>query len=197
MLVFGGKDNVLVKKEKVIDKCQNCGGTDCMEIKVLRLYLHIFFIPIVPYDRFVYNTCYKCNHQLALENMPIDLAARAAQLKKESRTPIWLFTGPIIFSVIFILFSYLLISAEKKNKIQIRQMNVSDVFRITTGNNKYCLMVVKKITKDSIFSILNNSNTLQSINDSVFEKQIDTFGFSKKQIEEGVYFGSIQLENEK
>ena len=92
MIIYGTKAKQLAK-EHVTTKCANCGTQNSIEIYIFQKYAHVFWIPLFPLQKTAVSQCEHCKQVLKPKEMPPALLADYEQLKTQSKTPIWTFSG--------------------------------------------------------------------------------------------------------
>ena len=99
MVIYGTKATQLAK-ETVTEKCQNCGTQNSIEIYVFQKYAHIFWIPLFPTGKTAVSECSHCKQVLKQKEMPAALKASYDNIKVQSKTPIWTFSGLALLAVL-------------------------------------------------------------------------------------------------
>lgn len=111
MVIFGWREakiNILPANDH---SCSYCNTPECLYIQVSRLYLHIFWIPIVPLHKKTYSFCGHCKLRMDKNQMPPDLQRKAKDCMQTSKTPWWMFSGLLIiaFFMLYVFSSALFI----------------------------------------------------------------------------------------
>lgn len=193
MIVYGTKSKELAK-EILTDTCQNCGTQKSIDMYIFQKYAHIFWIPFFPIGKTGLSQCDHCKQVLKLKEMPENLTASYDNLKAQTKTPIWMFSG---LALIAILITFVVISDKKKdekNAQLIVNPQAGDIFEVKTKDNQYTLYKVEQVEDDSVFIIMSmyEANKKSSLNNlKKKDYTIDTYGFSKSELKEMLNNGEI------
>ncbi len=187
MIIYGTRA-VETAKGFAPEKCPNCGAVSSIDMHVFQKYAHVFWIPFFPFSRTGVSQCDKCKQILKLEEMPADLRASYDQLKKQTRTPVWMFAGValvvmgIIAGVIFDK------NQDAKNAKLIMSPQKGDIYEVRTKSSQYTIYKVALVERDSVFLYINNYETNKSSGlnqilmkgDAAFSEEV--YGFSKTEL---------------
>lgn len=166
MIVYGSKAKQLAK-EIIIEKCPNCGKQNSTELYIFQRYAHVFWIPFFPMGKTAVSQCDHCKQVFKLKEMPSSVKSSYENLKLQTKTPIWTFSG---LALVAILISIGVVSAQKndeKNAKLILSPQSGDVFEVKTEDNQYTLFKVDNVKGDSIFLRVNEyeTNKISGLND--------------------------------
>ena len=191
MIIYGSRSKELAK-EILTDKCQNCGKDNSIDMHVFQKYAHVFWIPFFPLGKTGVSQCDHCKQVLKLKEMPGTLRASYDNLKSQTKTPIWTFSGLALVAVLIVAG---VISDKKKgerNAQLIVTPQAGDIFEIKTKDKQYTIYKVYKVQGDSVFIQPSNYevNKMTGLNDlKQKEYSSDVYGVSKtdlkKMLEEG------------
>ena len=131
MIVYGSKSKELAK-EILTDKCQNCGTQNCIDMHVFQKYAHIFWIPFFPMGKTGVSQCDHCKQVLKLKEMPATLTASYNNLKAQTKTPIWMFSGLALVAVLITIGVISDKKKDEKNAQLILTPQKGDIFEIKT-----------------------------------------------------------------
>jgi hypothetical protein len=177
MLYLIGHKSISLKKETSTGKCNYCGSENSVTVTVYQKYVHFFRIPFLPAGKTGISECSVCNKVLYAKEMPENLLSIYLRLKSETRIPIWMFTGAIVFGLLFI---YLEIQ-ERNQHQQSRQLisapAIGDVFEVKNSDQQYTLTKIIGIKKDSVFLVSSNyqskdARALTSLKDSSYSEEV-------------------------
>lgn len=193
MIIYGIRNKELIK-EHITDKCPDCGTQNSIDMHVFQKYAHVFWIPFFPLGKTGVSQCDHCKQVLKLKEMPSSLANTYENLKSQTKTPIWTFTG---LALVAVLITIGIISDKKKderNAQLILTPRAGDIFEIKTKDNQYTLYKVDQVEGDSIFVQASNYevNKLTGLNDlKKKDYSSDIYGFSKTELKEMFNKGEI------
>jgi hypothetical protein len=66
-------------------------------------YAHVFWIPLFPIGKTGVSQCSHCKQILKLKEMPFALRLSYENMKSQTTTPFWVFSGSAVIAVIFVL----------------------------------------------------------------------------------------------
>ncbi|MGG9971558.1 zinc-ribbon domain-containing protein [Ferruginibacter sp. SUN002] len=184
MIVYGSKSKELLK-EHIIDKCPHCGTQNSIDMYVLQKYAHVFWIPFFPMGKTGVSQCDHCKQMLKLKEMPPHLVTTYENLKAQTQTPKWMFSGLAL--VAFLITVGIISEKEKdeKNNKLILAPKKGDIFEVKIKALEYTLYKVHEVQKDSVFVQVNNYqiNKVSKL-DQLREKSYseDIYGFSKTEL---------------
>jgi hypothetical protein len=193
MIIYGSNSKELAK-EVLTDKCQNCGTQNSIDMYVFQKYAHIFWIPFFPMGKTGLSQCDHCKQILKLKEMPATLTASYDNLKAQTKTPIWMFSG---LALVAVLITIGVINENKKNEKNAQLIltpKSGDIFEVKTKDNQYTLYKVDQVEGDSVFIQPNNYevNKISGLDDlKKKDYSNDTYGFSKSELKEMLNKGEI------
>ncbi len=158
MIIYGSRSKQLAK-EIVMDKCPHCGSQSSIDMHVFQKYAHVFWIPLFPLGKTGVSQCDHCKQVLKLKQMPSSLTTSYENIKAQTKTPLWMFTG---LALIALLITVGIISdknKDEKNAKLILAPQKGDVFQIKTKEDQYSLLKVNQISGDTVFVQPNNFET--------------------------------------
>jgi hypothetical protein len=196
MIIYGSKSKQLAK-ELLTDKCPNCGTQNCVELYVFQKYAHVFWIPFFPAGKTAVSQCNHCKQVLKLKQMPSSLKGSYENLKLQTKTPIWTFSGVAIVAA---LFAVGFVNAKKndaRNAKLILAPQSGDVYEVKTKENQYTLYKVENITGDSALIRINQFETnklsgltdLKNKGENGYSEVLSSF--SKSELKEMLQKGEI------
>ena len=193
MIIYGSKSKELAR-EILTDKCQNCGTQNSIDMHVFQKYAHVFWIPFFPMGKTGLSQCDHCKQVLKLKEMPATLTASYDNLKAQTKTPIWMFSG---LALVAALITIGVISDNKKgekNAQLILTPQVGDIFEVKTKDSQYTLYKVDQIEGDSVFIQTSNYevNKITGLDDlKKKDYSEDIYGFSKNELKGMLSKGEI------
>src|ERR1017187_1201353 len=193
MIIYGSKNKELAK-EILTDQCQNCGKQNCVHIHVFQKYAHAFWIPIFPMEKTGGSQCDHCKQVLKLKEMPPSLRAAYDNLKSQTKTPIWTYSGLAIIAVLIAIGLIGDKTNDEKNAKLVLMPQSGDIFQIKTKDNQYTLYKVDEVQGDSVFVKANNyeTNSASGLDDlKKKEYSEDILGFTKTELKQMLDKGEI------
>jgi hypothetical protein len=158
MIIYGTKAPLL-KTEYAGIPCPNCKTNHSIQISIFQRYAHVFWIPFFPIGKTGVSVCGNCRQVLKLKEMPADLRLSYDNLKLQTKTPIWTFSGLGIVAVIAIGVTIHGQQNEKKIANLINKPKAGDIAQIKEKENQYTLYKVVDVKKDSVYLVINKYQT--------------------------------------
>jgi hypothetical protein len=158
MIIYGTKAKLL-KNEIANASCPNCNTANSIQMNVFQRWAHIFWIPFFPIGKAGVSQCLHCKQVLKLKEMPASLRLSYDNLKAQTKTPVWTFSGIGVVIVIGI-FAYIHCkqNAERVNRWVLTPKK-NDVYRVKLKNDHYTLYKVDHVVGDTVYLALNKYET--------------------------------------
>ncbi len=196
MIVFGAKSSQIAS-ETLIDRCPNCRMQANIIIHIIQKFGHICWIPIFPAGKTAINQCTNCNQVFNFNEMPNSLKIVCANLRKQTKTPVWVFSGWALAAVIAIAYVYVNKQREINNAKLILTPKSGDIYEVKTEEAQYTLYKIEQVQGDSVFIHYNNYVTddesgidnLKAKGDTAYEAEVA--GFSKAELKRMFVKGEI------
>jgi hypothetical protein len=163
--------------------CKICGVFD-LTIKVYRKYYHVFFIPVIPIEE--KTSTIRCNN--CGEPLRSDKIQR--HYENISKTPIYLYTMPILFALPFVIGIMANINSRRENKEFIEKPQLGDVYTIRKSENdsiKYYFLRITDIHGDTIVANQNSikySNFVSKLDSSDYFIRNEKLIFTKRDLKQ-------------
>ena len=107
MIIFGTR-TAYIKSVKLNNAvCPHCGTGESIVLNIFRKHVHVFWIPFFPLWKKVVSQCQHCKNGLYYNEMPTDLQRESDLVKRDTRGPLWQFSGLAVILVL-VLFSVFL-----------------------------------------------------------------------------------------
>ena len=153
MFIIHGRKTALIKAyHDHQHPCKNCGVFD-LKVEVYRQYYHLFFIPLMPYGtKTVHVKCRSCGY-------PNNLEIIRDQYERETKTPFYLYTIPILTAVLISAILYFNNQAQKKKAAYVTNPKIGDVYLIRKdekNSTNYYFLKVAAMKGDTITAYHNN-----------------------------------------
>ena len=139
--------------------CSNCGEQFKISFSFFRKHVHIFWIPIFPLKMTGLSECSNCKNILNVKEMDDALKAEFIEKKKDTKGPIWQFSGLVLIIGLSI---WLYNNQINHDKVEIERINapqVNDVYEVKLGRKSYSTLKVVEIRNDSLFVCPNEYET--------------------------------------
>ena len=102
MLIYG-TNRSRIALEEIDGICPNCGKSNSLQLGIVQIYVHFFFIPTYPRMKVGLAKCNVCKKLMARSEFDEKLMDNYLRLRHRTNTPIWVYTGLFII-LLFILF---------------------------------------------------------------------------------------------
>lgn len=193
MIIYGARNKELAKAH-LTEKCPHCGTQNSIDMHVFQKYAHVFWIPFFPMKKLGISQCSHCKQALFPEQMPMSLKTIYGDLKAQSKTPIWTFTGLALVAVLIIAIFINDRRNDQKNAQLILTPQAGDIFEIEGKNYRYTLFKVDHVQGDTVYIRASNYevNKVSGLDDlKRREFSTDVYGFAKARLKEMLSSGEI------
>jgi len=189
MIFFYGTKSTVIKNGVLRNiTCPHCDANTGMNYSVFGKYVHLYWIPIFSVGKQKILECNSCKSTYELKNLPESIKEKfkKEQEQNPAKTPILHFTLLIIIGLIITYGFYSNFKSGYDSKEFSENPKVGDVYFETTISGKYSTSRVTKVTKDSVYVLLNNieigkKSDISIINiDKNFTTNTD--GYTRKEI---------------
>jgi hypothetical protein len=158
MIIFGWKAKE-VAKDLLPDPCPHCGAQHQVRMHIVQKYAHIFWIPMFPLSKTGASQCGHCKQLLKTGEMPISLRAAYQASMAKAKTPLWTFTGLMIFAALIALGAFTGHENSKKNAEWISTPQAGDIYEVKIDRSHYTLYKVLRVEGDLVFCGQNRYET--------------------------------------
>jgi hypothetical protein len=184
MFVIYGKRTIRIKKyTDNRNYCKSCNSFDLI-VKVYKEYFHIFFIPFFPTgDKTVKIYCNNCGEPYRVYSIQKDY-------ERSTKTPVYLYSGPILIGSIILLLLIGNIRTQKEKAKFVENPKVGDVYRIRedeTNSTSYYFLRVSQIKGDTVLVYHNNliyHGFITELNGDDFFVKGEEFVFTKRNLKD-------------
>ncbi|QWX85461.1 zinc-ribbon domain-containing protein [Cellulophaga sp. HaHaR_3_176] len=188
MIFYGTKGSHLFSERKNGIKCDNCNEITAHNISVYGKYAYIYWIPFFPMSKKAFSECTNCSATLDVNGMNGKLKSAATEVKNNTKTPIWYWSGLAIIAVLISLGVYSSLQHDKDVAVYINQPAVGDVIEFKSSENGYySTLKISAVTSDSIFVIQNDYETDKKTGVSDIDKAsnytTEPYSLGKNQIQ--------------
>ena len=188
MIFYGTKGSHIHSERKSNLKCDNCDEITSHNISVFGKYAYIYWIPIFPVSKKVFSECTNCKATNDFKSMNEKLRRTSIDLKKNTKTPIWYWSGLGIIAILISIGFYFNAQHNKDVINYIKEPMAGDIIEFKNSEtNYYSTLKINHVTKDSIFVIPNDFETdkVGGISDIDKSKNYNSepFGIGRNQIQ--------------
>ncbi len=160
MIFFGTKGSHLNSERKGGLKCDSCNEVTNHNISVYGKYGYLYWIPVFPMSKKVFSECTNCNITNDFDTMNEKLRFASADVKRNSKTPLWYWSGLAIIAILISIGYYYNAQHDKDVARYIQEPIVGDIIEYKVKETGYySTLKIKLVTQDSIFVIPNNYET--------------------------------------
>lgn len=131
-------------------QCPICGEKNCVELVVVQRYAHFFWLPLFPLPKRGSTICATCGYEVAHRKLAMGLKQLFNDLRKQERTPLWMFSGSAILVVALPLFVQAMMRHDQEQDGLLTGPMVGDVWTIKLGYKRYTLCKVESVDADSV-----------------------------------------------
>lgn len=157
MIIYGTKAKIILT-EATTELCPSC-NTHNVYMNVLQKWAHIFWIPTSPIGKTGVSQCTHCQQVLNLKQMPPALKFSYDNIKSQSKTPLWTFSGAAVIAIIFAAAAvHGTQNAERITKM-IPALQPNDVLELKIDANAFSLAKVTRVNRDTVFFLNNKYQT--------------------------------------
>ena len=160
MIFYGTKGSQIHSERKGGIKCDSCNEITTHNIHVYGRYGYLYWIPIFPMSKKGVSECSHCKAILEFKEMNKKLQRAYVEVKRNSKTPIWYWSG---LGIILGIMAYGFYSSTQHDKDivnYIKEPIAGDVIEfVNTENGYFSTLKVSAVTNDSIFVIQNDYET--------------------------------------
>ena len=159
MIIYGWNSKNIKQAELESYNCPECSEKQSV-IAIFAHYVHIFWIPFLPYKKSASIVCGHC--QLATEEntMPAEMKGTISQIKSNVSTPKSLFSGLILLLVAVVFFSFRSYQNEQLEATYLGNPQIGDVYVLRdleeASEYKHFLMKINEIESDSLWVSFNS-----------------------------------------
>lgn len=194
MIIYGSRAKHLATQQSP-EACNSCGTQNSVQLHVFQKYAHVFWIPFFPIGKTAASECQHCKQVLKSGEFTPTTKITYDNVKRESKTPVWMFSGLALLVAFIIFSSYQGNQRDKRKAALVLAPVAGDIFQIKTEDNQYTLYKVADVQGDTVFVRFNQYETnkasglyeLKSKGDSAFSQLAVSILKSelKKMLEKG------------
>ena len=182
-IIYGRRTATIKKYTENHQACQSCKSFD-LAVKVYRDYYHLFFIPVIPVGvKTVKIRCNSCGEPMRNESLQ-------HQYEESTRTPFYLFTFPILFAGLILLFINANLNTQKEKAKFVADPKAGDVYKIRKDENNsttYYFLRLVRINADTVVAYHNNleyHGFVSRLNDDDYFVKDEELFFTKSELKQ-------------
>ncbi len=161
-MIIGMRSKVLAEQLLTNDTCRRCEKKNVLELVVLQDYAHFLFIPFLPAGKTAAIRCTNCELEMTHHELSFDDELIYKDLKRKTKTPLWMFTFLAILLCVLIV--PLLLAKNKphvESKLEgmILRPQVGDVYQVKWEEQYYSWFKIDSLSKDSVWLLTNSAST--------------------------------------
>lgn len=168
-------------------KCPSCNEKAFLKISIFQSYMRFYFIPTFPIKKVARANCSNCGYDEKIKRKSEQLKREVYFLKDKVKTPIWTWTGSVIFALLFWGLISLLMNNSKEENLRASAPQISDIYYFKDDLGFYTSYSIEKVSSDSLW-FCPNKNKIK-LGGKVKRRHLDdefdysdTLVFSKKEI---------------
>jgi zinc-ribbon family len=190
MIFYGTRSSNIKNGEIRNVTCPHCQANVSMNYNVFGKYAHIYWIPFFPMGKTNIVECRSCkaSYDVATVDQSIKDKFKKEQEQNPTKTPLTHFSLLFLFGIGILFAVYFGLKGESDTKEFAKNPKVGDVFYEALANGHFSTSKISKITKDSIYVLQNNKESIkkkdvskQSAEEANFTME---WAFSKKKYNE-------------
>lgn len=161
MIVYGW--NAKIVKQAPLDdyECPNCHQKQSVMVILVR-YVHLFWIPFVPFKKTAVIVCNHCQHETEEKAITLGTKEAIQQLKGAVPIPKYLFSGLVLITLAIAYFIYQDKKDGEREQAYLNDPHVGDVYIVKSKEEKsaynHYLMKVRKVEGDSLWVSYSSFN---------------------------------------
>lgn len=155
MIFFGQKASVLRTETAMGLKCEHCGNSGTVTFGIAGKYGHVYWIPFIPMGKTCISSCTHCKQTLQYQEMSTQMRTYADELMRETKTPLWFFSGIGVVIALVAIFSYFDQTDNAEDREILQSPQAGDKYSLKTGLSEYTMHKVIRVAGDSVFFAAN------------------------------------------
>jgi hypothetical protein len=178
MIFFGRKSTTLKTGHINHVSCPDCQEQTRMDFTIMGKYAHIWWIPAFPMGKEKIIECTYCFKTYKFKELPEVIKQKLALKTQDVKSPIWNYTGLIIFTMLLGLAFYQSNRHNAKQDGLKSDPKIGDIYTIKRPNSNYSTMKIEKVTTDSIYFSLNNLTVTKTYRTHTID-HLENYDFSR------------------
>lgn len=151
--------------------CPSCATPEALQLSVFSRYVHIYYVPVLPYSRPAVTQCLHCQQAWDEKALPAAIRPEVQAFKKQFRAPIWHWTGVFLLVVGIVWASVASSRDDKANAAFLAAPRAGDIYTVheKEGDPNYSLLKVVSAEGNLVELVanqyqVNNSHPIHDLN---------------------------------
>lgn len=138
--------------------CPACALPDTLQLSLYGRYAHIYWIPLFPYSKPTLVQCRHCQGAWEGKALPAAVAAPVRDLKKQTRTPLWHWSGVALLAVASCWGMVASTQDARANAAYLAAPRAGDIYTIQSEEDEkqYSLLKVISAKGNTVEVVANN-----------------------------------------
>jgi|GEM_PF-3586839 len=151
MLIVRGIYRRLLRTEDLAEPCFLCLCTGKHQLHIYQDCMHVYWIPFFPHRKKGTFECGHCGQTLEPEFANPGMKERYRSTRKKCRTPLFMFTGPAIFTLLLVHVLFIAPILQRNAIMEhVNHPRPGDVYSIVQ-EKKYFLLRIERVSGDTVF----------------------------------------------
>lgn len=143
-------------------KCVSCGSEHTTELHMAQRYAHVFWVPLFPVGKPGSTYCHHCKLARASKELDPQTRLLVNDLKKEVRTPVWMYSGLLVIGILIPLAFWQSARHSERVRAYLGAPAVGDVYDIDLAHGGYTIYKVTALRNDSVEVAMSTYETDRS-----------------------------------
>lgn len=164
MIVYGTKGSNLRNGKIINTNCPNCNEVTSMVYSSFAKYVHIYWIPMIPYKKLTFVECDACRKTFEQKEFSKDIEAKLLREKEKNGRvayPFWMFSGAAIIMALSGFAVYQSNVDDENEKKYAENPQKGDLYHFRLTNGFYTSAKITSTDKDSVYLLFSNYETDQ------------------------------------
>ena len=171
MIIYGTNGALVRTAPMPSVACPSCAAPGTMQLSLFSRYVHIYWVPVLPYSKPVVAVCSHCQLAWEEKTMPATLQGTAREIKRGTRAPFWHWSGLMLIAAGMAWATVASTANERENKAYLAAPQAGDIYTVQSTENKsdYSLLKVISARGNAVELVANeyqidNNNPIDELN---------------------------------
>jgi hypothetical protein len=143
--------------------CPTCAAPDALRVSVFSRYMHIYWVPLLPYSKPTVLHCEQCQHAWEGKAIPAELKAPVQQLKQEARAPWWHWVGLVAVGVLIAWGVTASARNSKEDETYLQAPQAGDIYTVRENEDATNYSLLKVVSaKGNTVELVANEYSINS-----------------------------------
>ncbi len=138
-------------------KCPSCNEKAFLKISFYQSYMRFYYIPTFPLKKVAKAQCSNCGYDEKINRKNESLKREIYFLKDRAKTPVWTWTGSVIFVLLIWGLVFFLIKNSKEEKLRASEPQTEDIYYFEDDMGLYTSFLLEKVSSDSLWFCPNKN----------------------------------------